>query len=78
MCKPKKPPPVVQRDPVAEAAAAANTAQASANAETSTRRRRRQGQSLFAMGSGTAGMAKNDPSGSLYAMAAPGATTLGG
>lgn len=43
MCgkKPAPPPPVVQRDPVAEQLKADNEAQRNANAETATRRRRR-------------------------------------
>ncbi len=43
MCgkKPPAPPPIVQRDPVAEKAQADADAQMQANAETSTKRRRR-------------------------------------
>lgn len=51
MCTSKpKPPPVIVRDPVADAAKAANDAQALANAETAARRRRLRASSLFTTG----------------------------
>lgn len=53
MCMSKpKPPPVVYRDPVADAAQAANDAQASANSETAARRKRLRSSSLFTRGPG--------------------------
>lgn len=56
MPKPPKPPAVIVRDPVKEAADAANTAQASANSEIAAKRVRRKGQSLYTTGArGTAG-----------------------
>jgi len=51
MCTSKpKPPKVVVRDPVADAAKAANDAQAAANAETATRRKKLRSNSLFTVG----------------------------
>lgn len=74
MCVSKpKPPPVVVRDPVADAAKAANEAQAKANAETAARRRKQRGSSLFTVGG--AGLPAS-PVQSAYAAAT--ARTLGG
>ena len=51
MCSSKpKPPPVVVRDPVADAAKAANDAQRAANAQTATRRKKLRSNSLFTVG----------------------------
>ena len=52
MCKPKAPktPPVVVRDPVAEAAAATAKGQAEANTELAARRKRQKRSSLLTMG----------------------------
>jgi hypothetical protein len=60
MCGSKpKPPPVIVRDPVADAATAANDAQKTANAETAARRKRLKGSSLFTSGArGTPGAAR--------------------
>ena len=70
MCgkSPKPPPPVVQRDPVAEQREAEAKAQVKANQETATRRRRRGRSSLLA--SGAAGSAVEAPA--LLAQARPG------
>lgn len=45
-----RPPPVVERDPVKEAADAANEAQGRANAQIAQRRQRMRGNSLFTNG----------------------------
>jgi hypothetical protein len=76
MSKPK-PPPVVVRDPVADAAAADNAAQAKANAETAARRKQLRANSLFTTGPGGS---PGDPRFSAYAQAtaASKSTTLGG
>lgn len=78
MCGSKpKPPPVVYRDPVADAAAAANQAQGAANAETAARRKRLKASSLFTQGPrGVAG----SPAFSAYAEAnaVSKSNTLGG
>jgi hypothetical protein len=51
MCGSKpKPPPVVVRDPVADAAKAANDAQKVANAQTALRRKKLRSNSLFTVG----------------------------
>lgn len=78
MCTSKpKPPPVVVRDPVADAAAADNAAQAKANAETAQRRKLLRANSLF-----TTGARGNsaDPRFSAYAQATAvsQSNTLGG
>jgi hypothetical protein len=71
MCKPKmpKPPPVVVRDPVKEAADAANEAAGKANQEMAAKRKRRRESSLLTVG------AQGSPTGanSLLTMARPGA-----
>lgn len=64
---PKAPPPVVQRDPVAEQREAEALAQTKANQETAQRRRRRQRSSLLTTGS--AGSTVEAPS--LLAKATP-------
>ena len=71
MCKPKAPktPPVVTRDPVAEAAAAQATGQQAANTELAARRKRQRRSSLLTMGAaGYTGPAAT----SLLATARPG------
>lgn len=78
MCTSKpKPPPVVVRDPVADAAKADNDAQALANAETALRRKRLRANSLFTTGPRGAGGA---PAFSAYAAAnaVTRGSTLGG
>ena len=75
MCGSKpKPPQVVQRDPVADAAKAANEAQAKANAETATRRKAMRKNSLFTVGPRGVSSA---PAYSAYARAVT-VNTLGG
>lgn len=76
MCTSKpKPPPVVVRDPVADAAAAANTSQAKANAEIAARRKKARANSLFTVGArGVTG----SPVNSAYAQAVSKSNTLGG
>lgn len=66
--KVQAPPPVVQRDPVAEQRKAEAEAQVKANSELATRRRRRRRSSLLT--SGAAGSAGEAPS--LLAQARPG------
>jgi hypothetical protein len=56
MCPKPKTPRVVERDPVADAAAAANAAQGKANAETAARRKRNRLNSLFTSGQRGSGM----------------------
>lgn len=67
------PPPVVERDPKAEAEAAATEAAKKANAEAAARRLRKHESSLLAAG---AQGVKGNPSGSLLA-SAQGNDTLG-
>jgi hypothetical protein len=76
MCgkKPKAPPPVVQRDPVAEQRKAEAEAQTSANAETAQRRRRRSWTSSMTQIASRAmsnGSGTNAPARSLLAQARP-------
>ncbi|MFT3806097.1 hypothetical protein [Arenimonas sp.] len=62
MCKAStpKPPPVVERDPVKEAADAANESQGKANAEIAMRRKKLRMSSLFTVGArGLAGSPTN-------------------
>lgn len=73
MVKTPKPPKVIERDPIKEAADAANVSQGKANAEMAKRRKKLRSNSLYTMGgSGTGGGAY-----SAAAMATP-AQTLGG
>lgn len=78
MCTSKpKPPPVVYRDPVADAVQAQNAAQGVSNAETAARRKRLKASSLFTTGQrGTGGA----PAFSAYAQAnaVTRSNTLGG
>ena len=76
MCSSKpKPPPVVVRDPVADAAAAANVSQAKANSEIAMRRKKLKANSLFTVG--PRGVPGN-PALSAYAQATSKSNTLGG
>jgi hypothetical protein len=78
MCSSKpKPPKVVVRDPVADAAKAANDAQREANAATATRRKKLRSNSLFTVGA--RGITGN-PTFSAYAaaQAVSKSNTLGG
>lgn len=78
MCMSKpKPPPVVYRDPVADAAKAAGEAQQGANASIASRRKRLQASSLFTTGARGAG---GSPAHSAYAEASAvtRGNTLGG
>ena len=71
---PKAPPPVVQRDPVAEQQKAEAQAQQDANAETANRRRRRSwtsGLSAASARSGSLGGGSDGQSKSLLAQATP-------
>ncbi len=74
MCslKQPKPPKVVERDPVAEAAEAANVSQGKANAQLAQRRKKLRANSLYTTGG--AGI----PAASAYASAAYASPTLGG
>lgn len=69
MCKVSqpKPPPVVVRDPVKEAADAANEAAGKANMELATKRKRRRESSLLTVGAQGSGVSGN----SLLQMAQP-------
>lgn len=69
MCKPKapKPPPVVVRDPVKEAADAANEAAGKANMELASKRKRRRESSLLTVGAQGSAVGGN----SLLTMARP-------
>lgn len=70
MCGPTKPvapPPVVQRDPVAEQRQAEAEATVKTNAELASRRRRRRGSSLLTSGAQGSGPVSN----SLLAQATP-------
>lgn len=71
---PKAPPPVVQRDPVAEQRKAEADAQRTANAETANRRRRRSwtaGLSSAAARAGRPGAGGGEAAKSLLATASP-------
>ena len=72
MCSAPKPPPVVARDPIAEAAAAANDAAGKANSELAFRRKQRRMNSLFT--GSRAGVTTRGPSLMAQAYAKP---TLG-
>lgn len=75
MCsiKPPKPPKVIERDPIKEAADAANISQGKANAQMAQRRKKLRSNSLYTMGGAGS-------SGSAYASAAMAIpkSTLGG
>lgn len=75
MCMPKapKPPKVVERDPIKEAADAANISQGKANAAIALKRAKLKGGSLYT----GAGMRASSPYASAYAQAY-GSPTLGG
>lgn len=73
MVKTPKPPKVIERDPIKEAADAANVSQGKANAQMAQRRKKLRSNSLYTMGgSGTGGSAYSQA-----AMAVP-TQTLGG
>lgn len=75
MCgkSPKKPPPVVERDPVAEQAKAESDAQVKANLETAMKRRRRNrsGQGMAAMAIKAANLGGGNTNKSLLTQARP-------